>query len=317
MSRELWFQQDGATCHTARATIDLLKDTFGDRLISRFGPVSWPPRSCVLTPLDYFLWGYVQSSVYADKPQTLDHLEDNIRRVIADIRPQMLEKVIENATSRLDYIRASRGSPMPEIIFKIITSNFPPGPTGLPILGYLPFLSEDIHLDLIELGKKYGDVFSLPLGSQNFVILHGADAIKEAFAKPELLGRPPNADLEIVNRFKLDIAPATRSKRFMHLINWTQYRNNSCGPRPTVPISVYETLGAGVHVQMFRSNGQSDKKSPVFSSHKQAWFSYTSPSKVNQPPEKKPVSLLVSSQFFNSDCYELRKPFKNYFIFNI
>ncbi|GFT46371.1 transposable element Tc3 transposase [Trichonephila clavipes] len=113
------FQQDGATCHTARATIDLLKDTFGDRLISRFGPVNWPPRSCDLTPLDYFLWGYVKSLVYADKPQTLDHLEDNIRRVIADIQPQMLEKVIENWTSRLDYIRASRGSPMPEIIFKI------------------------------------------------------------------------------------------------------------------------------------------------------------------------------------------------------
>ncbi|GFW00679.1 pleckstrin homology domain-containing family G member 1 [Trichonephila clavipes] len=48
-------------------------------------------------------------------PQTLDHLEDNIRRVIADIRPQMLEKVIENWTSRLDYIRASCGSHMPEI----------------------------------------------------------------------------------------------------------------------------------------------------------------------------------------------------------
>ncbi|GFU96135.1 hypothetical protein TNCV_148071 [Trichonephila clavipes] len=31
----------------------------------------------------------------------------------------MLEKVIENWTSRLDYIRASRGSPMPEIIFKM------------------------------------------------------------------------------------------------------------------------------------------------------------------------------------------------------
>ncbi|GFU94482.1 putative transposable element [Trichonephila clavipes] len=117
--QELWFQQDGATCHTASATIDLLKDTFGDRLISRFGPVNWSPRSCDLTPLDYFLWGYVKSLVYADKPQTLEHLEDNIRRVIADIRPQMLEKVIENWTSRLDYIRASRGSPMPEIIFKI------------------------------------------------------------------------------------------------------------------------------------------------------------------------------------------------------
>ncbi|GFW12212.1 putative transposable element [Trichonephila clavipes] len=98
-AQELWFQQEGATCHTARATIDLLKDTFGDRLISRFGPVNWPPRSCDLTTLNYFLWGYVKSLVYADKPPTLDHLEDNIRRVIADIRPQMLEKVIENWTS--------------------------------------------------------------------------------------------------------------------------------------------------------------------------------------------------------------------------
>ncbi|GFY14435.1 transposable element Tc3 transposase [Trichonephila clavipes] len=113
--QELWFQQGGATYHTARATIDLLKDTFGDRLISRFGPVNWPPRSCDLTPLDYFVYGYVKSLVYADKQQTLDHLEDNIRRVIVDIRPQMLEKVIENWTSRLDFIRASRGSPMPDI----------------------------------------------------------------------------------------------------------------------------------------------------------------------------------------------------------
>ncbi|GFU87287.1 putative DD41D transposase [Trichonephila clavipes] len=90
-----------------------------EKLTVCFGPVNWPPRSCDLTPLDYFLWGYVKSWVYADKPQTLDHLEDNIRRVVAGIRPQMLEKVIENWTSRLDYIRASRGSPMPEIIFKM------------------------------------------------------------------------------------------------------------------------------------------------------------------------------------------------------
>ncbi|GFX50755.1 hypothetical protein TNCV_2723391 [Trichonephila clavipes] len=45
-SVELWFQQDGATCHTARATIgdasDLLKDTLGDRLISRFGKIGYP-----------------------------------------------------------------------------------------------------------------------------------------------------------------------------------------------------------------------------------------------------------------------------------
>ncbi|GFU58312.1 transposable element Tc3 transposase [Trichonephila clavipes] len=103
-----------SSCH------NLLKDTLGDRLISRFGPVNWPFKIlCDLTPLDYFLWDYVKSLVYVDKPQNADHLEDNIRRVIADIRPQMLEKVIENWMSRLDYIRASGGSHMPEIIFKM------------------------------------------------------------------------------------------------------------------------------------------------------------------------------------------------------
>ncbi|GFX33640.1 DUF4817 domain-containing protein [Trichonephila clavipes] len=78
-------------------------------------------RTWVVLPVHprLFLWGYVKSLVYADKSQTLDYLEDNIRRVIADIQPQMLEKVIENWTSRLDYIQASRGSPMPEIIFKM------------------------------------------------------------------------------------------------------------------------------------------------------------------------------------------------------
>ncbi|GFV00537.1 hypothetical protein TNCV_3645151 [Trichonephila clavipes] len=44
----------------------------------------------------------------------------------------MLEKVIENWTSRLDYIRASRGSPMPEIIFKMSLPNL----QGVPNVVY-------------------------------------------------------------------------------------------------------------------------------------------------------------------------------------
>ncbi|GFW51479.1 putative LOC100569746 [Trichonephila clavipes] len=81
-----------SSCHNRFIETSDLFITFVDRLISRFRLVNWPPRSCDLTPLDYFLWGYLKSLVYADKPQTLDHLEDNIRRVIANIRPQMLEK---------------------------------------------------------------------------------------------------------------------------------------------------------------------------------------------------------------------------------
>ncbi|GFW28297.1 hypothetical protein TNCV_4639641 [Trichonephila clavipes] len=88
-------------------------DTRSSRRESLYSNVLPPYPDSIITFCE------AESLVYADKPQTLDHLEDNIRRVIADIRPQMLEKVIENWTSRLDYIRASRGSPMPEIIFKM------------------------------------------------------------------------------------------------------------------------------------------------------------------------------------------------------
>ena len=31
----IWFQQDGATCHTAETTIDVLLSVFEDRIISR------------------------------------------------------------------------------------------------------------------------------------------------------------------------------------------------------------------------------------------------------------------------------------------
>ncbi|GFT04414.1 transposable element Tc3 transposase [Trichonephila clavipes] len=117
--QELWFQQDGATCHHSSCHNRFIERHVWGPPNFTFWTCELASRSCDLTPLDYFLWGYVKSLVYADKPQTLDHLEDNIRHVIADIWPQMLEKVIENWTSRLDYIRASRGSAIPDIIFKM------------------------------------------------------------------------------------------------------------------------------------------------------------------------------------------------------
>ena len=77
---DMWFQQDGSTSHTARITMDLLKGKFGERVISRNGPVEWPPRSCDLTPLDFFLWGHIKSMVYANKPATLDDLRQHATR---------------------------------------------------------------------------------------------------------------------------------------------------------------------------------------------------------------------------------------------
>lgn len=54
---EMWFQQDGATCYTTHATMDILCKRFEGMVMSRGGDVNWPPRSCDLTPLNFFSCG--------------------------------------------------------------------------------------------------------------------------------------------------------------------------------------------------------------------------------------------------------------------
>ena len=79
----IWFQQEDATSHTANVAINLLETKFGERVISRNGPVGCPLWLCDLTPVDYFLCGYVKSMVYANKSATIDELCTNFEREIA------------------------------------------------------------------------------------------------------------------------------------------------------------------------------------------------------------------------------------------
>ena len=113
----IWFQQDGATCHTAEATLDVLRPVFEDRIISHRADVVWPPRSCDLTPLDYYLWGALNDKCYADKPETIDALKDNIREAIGEIQLHTIDNVLKNWTDRVGYCMASRASHLNEIIF--------------------------------------------------------------------------------------------------------------------------------------------------------------------------------------------------------
>ncbi|KAF8792511.1 Cytochrome P450 2U1 like protein [Argiope bruennichi] len=69
----------------------------------------------------------------------------------------------------------------------------PPGPTGLPIVGYLPFITSKPHLEFSRLEKKYGPVFSLKLGSENVIILNDFQSSRDAFLQDAFMGRPPNS----------------------------------------------------------------------------------------------------------------------------
>ncbi|KAI9552865.1 hypothetical protein GHT06_020749 [Daphnia sinensis] len=74
--------------------------------------------------------------------------------------------------------------------------NFPPGPRGVPILGYLPFLSngEPVYRTMKKLAKTYGPVAGFYVGpNQPFISVVGPQAVKEALHNDDLNGRPSNS----------------------------------------------------------------------------------------------------------------------------
>ena len=115
--RNIRFQQDGATCHTAEATLDVWRPVFEDRIISRTAVVIWPHRVGELTSLDYYLRGVVKDMCYADKLETTDGLKNNIREAIGEIQMHLIDDVLKNWINRVGYCMASRGSHSNEIIF--------------------------------------------------------------------------------------------------------------------------------------------------------------------------------------------------------
>ena len=65
-------------------------DVFPDAWIGRGGPTAWPARSPDITPLDFFLWGYVKDRVYKTPVDDIDHLKEKIREAVAFVTPDML-----------------------------------------------------------------------------------------------------------------------------------------------------------------------------------------------------------------------------------
>lgn len=78
----------------------------------------------------------------------------------------------------------------------------PPGPSGFPFVGYLPFLLPDINIQEVsmKLAKRYGDVFLLQLGSYPYVIVNGREKIREAFMNKieAFAGRPDTYSSKIL-----------------------------------------------------------------------------------------------------------------------
>ena len=66
--RGIWFMQDGAPAHFARKVREQLDKSFKNRWIGRRGAIEWAPRSCDLTPCDFFPMWVFEASSLSKKP---------------------------------------------------------------------------------------------------------------------------------------------------------------------------------------------------------------------------------------------------------
>ncbi|KAL0285460.1 UNVERIFIED_CONTAM: cytochrome [Sesamum angustifolium] len=59
------------------------------------------------------------------------------------------------------------------------TLPLPPGPPGLPVLGYLPFLGNNLVHKFGELADQYGPIYKLHLGNKLCVVINSPSLVKE------------------------------------------------------------------------------------------------------------------------------------------
>lgn len=77
----------------------------------------------------------------------------------------------------------------------------PPGPWGIPVLGFLPFMGREKHTCFMDLAKKYGAVFSTQMGNQLTVVVSDYKLIRENFRKQEYSNRPDTPFMSVLGGY--------------------------------------------------------------------------------------------------------------------
>ena len=109
---DMLFQQKSITCHTARKTVQLLPQSFPGLVVSRFNYHDWPPRSCDLTPLDFFYWGFWTLCKLAHKTSSI---ENKTTRCMNDILQHLCKTVMEK---KYDH-KAEAAIYLPDVFFHL------------------------------------------------------------------------------------------------------------------------------------------------------------------------------------------------------
>jgi hypothetical protein len=110
MNKHFIFEQDGAPPQFHRNVTMFLDEKFPGRWVGRGGPTAWLPRSPDLTPLDFFVLGFIMDVMYSRKVRDLADLKQRIIEAVELTTRHMLINMWQKLENRLDICQATTGA---------------------------------------------------------------------------------------------------------------------------------------------------------------------------------------------------------------
>ncbi|XP_070556176.1 cytochrome P450 1A1-like [Ptychodera flava] len=112
-------------------------------------------------------------------------------------------------------------------------AGLPPGPRGLPFIGSIGDLAQNPVRTLLDFAKTYGDIYTLKIGMQHIVVLHGLELVRGALVEKqdEFAGRPWTYSLDVVSEGGQNISNGSFTKKWKALrkIGYQAVRNFASG----------------------------------------------------------------------------------------
>ena len=141
------------------------------------------------------------------------------------------------------------------------TAPLPPGPRGLPVVGYLPFLGASLHHSFAELAEIYGPIFKLWLGNKLCIVLSSPSLAKEVSRDHDIIfaNRDPTVAASVITYGGMDIAWSPYGKYWLNIrkffvkemlsnnILGRSYAHRMYEVRKTIT-NVYNKIGTAVNI---------------------------------------------------------------------
>ena len=100
-SENMIFQQDGASCHTAKSSIKWLND-------HKIKVMEWPSSSPDLNPIEN-LWGQIKKKLRCVRPRTKQILKENLSELWSQINAEDCQNLYNSMHKRMQGVIAAKG----------------------------------------------------------------------------------------------------------------------------------------------------------------------------------------------------------------